>query len=249
MGETNRESSELTENALVKRSALGGTRTPNLLIRSQMLYPLSYERSHSSIPCLEGWLRSGSEHTHALIPAALLVRVRHEADELRDRPPEPLKDPHDPRKPDPGPASEPGKHPRGEPTAKLIGDATPAKPSRHPSVVHRQVDSPRVQHRATRVIARQRVLWRIRQPWHETLRGTAKPAQRLEHDRVLNRPALRHAFERRSGDPAVGAARRPVGHPDGEFLPAQAQLRAPGVKRLRERRQVEVPQRLSRRCC
>ncbi len=35
--------------------ALGGTRTPNLLIRSQMLYPLSYERSHSSIlhsePC------------------------------------------------------------------------------------------------------------------------------------------------------------------------------------------------------
>ncbi len=32
------------------RSALGGTRTPNLLIRSQMLYPLSYERSHCSIP-------------------------------------------------------------------------------------------------------------------------------------------------------------------------------------------------------
>ena len=26
------------------RSALGGIRTPNLLIRSQMLYPLSYER-------------------------------------------------------------------------------------------------------------------------------------------------------------------------------------------------------------
>ena len=26
-------------------SALGGNRTPNLLIRSQMLYPLSYERS------------------------------------------------------------------------------------------------------------------------------------------------------------------------------------------------------------
>jgi hypothetical protein len=25
-------------------SALGGTRTPNLLIRSQMLYPLSYKR-------------------------------------------------------------------------------------------------------------------------------------------------------------------------------------------------------------
>jgi hypothetical protein len=29
---------------LVRRGALGGTRTPNLLIRSQMLYPLSYER-------------------------------------------------------------------------------------------------------------------------------------------------------------------------------------------------------------
>ena len=28
----------------VSTSALGGTRTPNLLIRSQMLYPLSYER-------------------------------------------------------------------------------------------------------------------------------------------------------------------------------------------------------------
>ena len=40
---------------LVRGGALGGTRTPNLLIRSQMLYPLSYERSHSSIlhsePC------------------------------------------------------------------------------------------------------------------------------------------------------------------------------------------------------
>ncbi len=32
-------------------SALGGTRTPNLLIRSQMLYPLSYKRlvSNSTI--------------------------------------------------------------------------------------------------------------------------------------------------------------------------------------------------------
>ena len=28
----------------VELGALGGTRTPNLLIRSQMLYPLSYER-------------------------------------------------------------------------------------------------------------------------------------------------------------------------------------------------------------
>jgi hypothetical protein len=31
---------------LVKGGALGGTRTPNLLIRSQMLYPLSYERTN-----------------------------------------------------------------------------------------------------------------------------------------------------------------------------------------------------------
>ncbi len=29
---------------LVKRGAPGGTRTPNLLIRSQVLYPLSYGR-------------------------------------------------------------------------------------------------------------------------------------------------------------------------------------------------------------
>jgi hypothetical protein len=35
---------------LGKLCALGGTRTPNLLIRSQMLYPLSYERSPNSIP-------------------------------------------------------------------------------------------------------------------------------------------------------------------------------------------------------
>jgi hypothetical protein len=38
-------------------SALGGTRTPNLLIRSQMLYPLSYERSPYSISPLAPWLR------------------------------------------------------------------------------------------------------------------------------------------------------------------------------------------------
>src|ERR1700677_1250412 len=38
--------------------ALGGTRTPNLLIRSQMLYPLSYERRHCSIPRPAPWLCS-----------------------------------------------------------------------------------------------------------------------------------------------------------------------------------------------
>ena len=31
--------------------ALGGTRTPNLLIRSQMLYPLSYERRENLAQC------------------------------------------------------------------------------------------------------------------------------------------------------------------------------------------------------
>jgi hypothetical protein len=34
-------------------SALGGTRTPNLLIRSQMLYPLSYKRE---VDLDESWL-------------------------------------------------------------------------------------------------------------------------------------------------------------------------------------------------
>ncbi len=34
----------LEANPLISHGALGGTRTPNLLIRSQMLYPLSYER-------------------------------------------------------------------------------------------------------------------------------------------------------------------------------------------------------------
>jgi hypothetical protein len=45
--------------------ALGGTRTPNLLIRSQMLYPLSYERwCRNSLrhaeqsPCSTGFIRS-----------------------------------------------------------------------------------------------------------------------------------------------------------------------------------------------
>ena len=39
-------------------SALGGTRTPNLLIRSQMLYPLSYERR--SDQCTRGVGRAGA---------------------------------------------------------------------------------------------------------------------------------------------------------------------------------------------
>ena len=34
--------------------ALGGTRTPNLLIRSQMLYPLSYERLLGNVGAYQG---------------------------------------------------------------------------------------------------------------------------------------------------------------------------------------------------
>jgi hypothetical protein len=34
----------MARSAWASVSALGGIRTPNLLIRSQMLYPLSYER-------------------------------------------------------------------------------------------------------------------------------------------------------------------------------------------------------------
>jgi hypothetical protein len=41
---------------LTELGALGGTRTPNLLIRSQMLYPLSYERR----ACLDSVRRPGS---------------------------------------------------------------------------------------------------------------------------------------------------------------------------------------------
>jgi hypothetical protein len=37
----------ISVNPLVRRGALGGIRTPNLLIRSQVLYPLSYERAKS----------------------------------------------------------------------------------------------------------------------------------------------------------------------------------------------------------
>jgi hypothetical protein len=50
-GETRRLATSLatTLAALLRElelGALGGTRTPNLLIRSQMLYPLSYERTN-----------------------------------------------------------------------------------------------------------------------------------------------------------------------------------------------------------
>jgi hypothetical protein len=40
--------------------ALGGTRTPNLLIRSQMLYPLSYKRVGVTEATLEVYLVSAT---------------------------------------------------------------------------------------------------------------------------------------------------------------------------------------------
>ncbi len=45
----------------LNRRALGGTRTPNLLIRSQVLYPLSYERlsDHHSGPTGQDYNTSG----------------------------------------------------------------------------------------------------------------------------------------------------------------------------------------------
>jgi hypothetical protein len=42
--------------------ALGGTRTPNLLIRSQMLYPLSYER----------WCLASLRHSEYLLCGLLM---------------------------------------------------------------------------------------------------------------------------------------------------------------------------------
>jgi hypothetical protein len=46
--------------------ALGGTRTPNLLIRSQMLYPLSYERSLCSVLHSEPFTVRASRSASAL---------------------------------------------------------------------------------------------------------------------------------------------------------------------------------------
>jgi hypothetical protein len=40
----NHDNDGVTPSTWALGGALGGTRTPNLLIRSQMLYPLSYER-------------------------------------------------------------------------------------------------------------------------------------------------------------------------------------------------------------
>ena len=54
--------------------ALGGTRTPNLLIRSQMLYPLSYERRHCSIPRPAPWLCSVHTAREALTKYLVAVK-------------------------------------------------------------------------------------------------------------------------------------------------------------------------------
>ena len=44
-------------------SALGGTRTPNLLIRSQMLYPLSYKREDKRLLFVVGAFRQLHQFT------------------------------------------------------------------------------------------------------------------------------------------------------------------------------------------
>jgi hypothetical protein len=60
-------------------SALGGTRTPNLLIRSQMLYPLSYKRkvdldeSLLSISINERLMISKKSHNRAFKVEHLLL--------------------------------------------------------------------------------------------------------------------------------------------------------------------------------
>ena len=46
--------------SLVRYGAPEGTRTPNLLIRSQMLYPLSYGRLFCCRPTYDPTIRGGS---------------------------------------------------------------------------------------------------------------------------------------------------------------------------------------------
>ena len=45
--------------------ALGGTRTPNLLIRSQMLYPLSYERTNQQYTAVRTLTVRANDQRHA----------------------------------------------------------------------------------------------------------------------------------------------------------------------------------------
>ena len=59
---------------LRKPGALGGTRTPNLLIRSQMLYPLSYERwCPDSLRHLVPRLCTAGHPQASTAPEALLI--------------------------------------------------------------------------------------------------------------------------------------------------------------------------------
>ena len=63
--------------------ALGGTRTPNLLIRSQMLYPLSYERSHCSILHSRRSVRVPTvlptDHGHVNLGRPTSIKMEHPA--------------------------------------------------------------------------------------------------------------------------------------------------------------------------
>ena len=68
---------ELTASAVAHLCrALGGIRTPNLLIRSQMLYPLSYERS-SSASDLRGRLPSAYRGRNLMAAPRSPRRFRH----------------------------------------------------------------------------------------------------------------------------------------------------------------------------
>ena len=68
--------------------ALGGTRTPNLLIRSQMLYPLSYERSHCSIlhpePSRRVLETCGRAYSGVKAPGFLIRKPDRESGDLLD---------------------------------------------------------------------------------------------------------------------------------------------------------------------
>jgi hypothetical protein len=68
----------------------------------------------------------------------------------------------------------------------VLGDVAPGESLVGSSFVYRLVDRSCVEDRAAGVVIWNRVLPRLAVPGDETLGSTAKPAQRLEHDRVLD---------------------------------------------------------------
>ena len=55
--------------------APGGIRTPNLLIRSQMLYPLSYGRLETSTKCVHAGTIPADHHRRTTRPTTLSAAV------------------------------------------------------------------------------------------------------------------------------------------------------------------------------